>query len=239
MNDNPDEIILELTDVRRTFRMGEVSVQVLKGVSFQVRRGEFLAVVGPSGSGKTTILNLIGGLDSPTSGTIRYRDQDLTRASSKELTRYRRDAIGFVFQFYNLVPNLTARENILVTTEIAQNPRDADEVLELVGLTDRSNHFPAQLSGGEQQRIAIARAFAGNPELLLCDEPTGALDFETGKKVLRVLLDLNRQSGKTVIVITHNSALAQVADRVIHLRSGEISSVDQNASPIAPEEVVW
>jgi len=239
MNDNSDEIILELTDVRRTFRMGEVSVQVLKGVSFQVRRGEFLAVVGPSGSGKTTILNLIGGLDSPTSGVIRYQDQDLTRASRKELTRYRRDAIGFVFQFYNLVPNLTARENILVTTEIAQNPRDVDEVLELVDLTDRADHFPAQLSGGEQQRIAIARAFAGNPELLLCDEPTGALDFETGKKVLRVLLDLNRQLGKTVIVITHNSALAQVADRVIHLRSGEISSVDQNESPIAPEEVVW
>ena len=190
MNDNADDIILELTDVRRTFRMGEVSVQVLKGVSFQVRRGEFLAVVGPSGSGKTTILNLIGGLDSPTSGVIRYRDQDLTRASSNELTRYRRDAIGFVFQFYNLVPNLTARENILVTTEICQNPRDVDEVLELVGLTDREDHFPAQLSGGEQQRIAIARAFAGNPEVLLCDEPTGALDFETGKKVLRVLLDM-------------------------------------------------
>ncbi|MBI2480975.1 MAG: ABC transporter ATP-binding protein, partial [Planctomycetia bacterium] len=178
-------------------------------------------------------------LDSPTSGTIRYRDQDLTTANSRELTRYRRDAVGFVFQFYNLVPNLTARENILVTTEIAHNPRDADEVLELVGFTDRADHFPAQLSGGEQQRIAIARAVAGNPELLLCDEPTGALDFETGKKVLRVLLDLNRQLGKTVIVITHNSALAQVADRVIHLRSGEISSVEQNDSPIAPEEVEW
>ncbi|MDA1049147.1 MAG: ABC transporter ATP-binding protein [Planctomycetota bacterium] len=239
MPENSDEIILELIDVRRTFRMGEVAVQVLKGVSFQVRRGEFLAVVGPSGSGKTTILNLIGGLDSPTSGVIRYRDQDLTQASRSELTRYRRDAIGFVFQFYNLVPNLTARENILVTTEISQNPRDVDEVLQLVDLTDRAHHFPAQLSGGEQQRIAIARAFAGNPEVLLCDEPTGALDFETGKKVLRVLLDLNQQLGKTVIVITHNSALAQVADRVIHLRSGEISSDEVNESPIAPEEVVW
>jgi len=239
MPDNADESILELTDIRRTFRMGEVSVQVLKGVSFRVRRGEFLAVVGPSGSGKTTILNLIGGLDSPTSGTIRYRDQDLTKASSRELTRYRREAVGFVFQFYNLVPNLTARENILVTTEIAQSPRDVDEVLELVDLMDRADHFPAQLSGGEQQRIAIARAVAGNPELLLCDEPTGALDFETGKKVLRVLLDLNRQLGKTVVVITHNSALAQVADRVIHLRSGEISSVEVNESPIAPEEVEW
>lgn len=239
MPDHSDEIILDLNDIRRTFRMGEVSVQVLKGVSFQVRRGEFLAVVGPSGSGKTTILNLIGGLDSPTSGTIRYRDQDLTKASSRELTRYRRDAVGFVFQFYNLVPNLTARENILVTTEISRDPRDVDEVLELVGLTDRADHFPAQLSGGEQQRISIARAVAGNPELLLCDEPTGALDFETGKKVLRVLLDLNRDLGKTVIVITHNSALAQVASRVIHLRSGEISSVDVNDSPIAPEEVEW
>lgn len=155
------------------------------------------------------------------------------------MTRYRRDAIGFVFQFYNLVPNLTARENILVTTEIAQNPRDVDEALELVDLTNRSDHFPAQLSGGEQQRIAIARAVAGNPELLLCDEPTGAADFETGKRVLRVLLDLNRQLGKTVIVITHNSALAQVADRIIHLRSGQISSVEENESPIAPEEVEW
>lgn len=236
---NTDDIILDLNDVHRTFEMGEVAVRVLKGVSFQVQQGEFLAVVGPSGSGKTTILNLIGGLDSPTSGTINYRNQDITRASRNELTRYRRDAIGFVFQFYNLVPNLTARENILVTTEIAQNPRDVDEVLSLVGLTDRADHFPAQLSGGEQQRIAIARAVAGNPEVLLCDEPTGALDFETGKKVLRVLLDLNRELGKTVIVITHNSALAQVADRVIHLRSGEISSVDVNANPIAPEEVVW
>ena len=239
MPDNTDEVILELTNVERTFAMGELSVRVLQGVSFQVKRGEFLAVVGPSGSGKTTILNLIGGLDSPTSGTIRFQDQDLTQATSRELTRYRREAIGFVFQFYNLVPNLTARENILVTTEISQNPRDVDEVLRLVDLTDRADHFPAQLSGGEQQRIAIARAVAGNPELLLCDEPTGALDFETGKMVLRVLLDLNRQLGKTVIVITHNSALAQVADRIIHLRSGEISSDEQNESPIAPEEVVW
>ncbi|MCA9124561.1 MAG: ABC transporter ATP-binding protein [Planctomycetaceae bacterium] len=239
MQDNSGDILLDLRDVQRTFRMGEISVQVLKGVSFQVMQGEFLAIVGPSGSGKTTILNLIGGLDSPTAGEIYYHDQDLTRATSSELTRYRRDAIGFVFQFYNLVPNLTARENILVTTEIAQNPRDVDEALELVDLTNRSDHFPAQLSGGEQQRIAIARAVAGNPELLLCDEPTGALDFETGKRVLRVLLDLNRQLGKTVIVITHNSALAQVADRIIHLRSGQISSVEENESPIAPEEVEW
>lgn len=233
------EPILELADVSRTFSMGEVDVRVLNGVSFRVEPGEFLAIVGPSGSGKTTILNLISGLDSPSSGEILYRSNDLARSSRNELTRYRRDAVGFVFQFYNLVPNLTARENILVSTEISQNPRDVDEMLELVGLTDRADHFPGQLSGGEQQRIAIARAVAGNPAMLLCDEPTGALDFETGKRVLRVLLDLNRQLGKVVIVITHNSALAQVADRVIHLRSGEISSDLPNEAPIMPEEVVW
>jgi len=230
---------MRLEGVWRTFSMGEVSVDVLKGVSFAVKRGEFLAIVGPSGSGKSTVLNLIGGLDSPSSGHIFYRDQDLTAATNAELTGYRRDAIGFVFQFYNLVPNLTARENIQVATEICAHPRDVDEVLRLVDLTDRAHHFPAQLSGGEQQRIAIARAVAKNPELLLCDEPTGALDFQTGKKVLRVLVDLNQQLGKTVIVITHNSALAQVANRVIHLRSGEISSTEANASPIVPEEVVW
>jgi putative ABC transport system ATP-binding protein len=235
----PRDTLLSLKEVRRTFYMGEVAVEVLKGISFDVYDGEFLAVVGPSGSGKSTILNLIGGLDSPNSGTVRYRDQDISSASRAELTRYRRDEIGFVFQFYNLVPNLTARENILVATEISGHPRDVDEVLELVSLTDRAEHFPGQLSGGEQQRIAIARAVAKNPQLLLCDEPTGALDFETGKRVLRVLVDLNRQLGKTVVVITHNSALAHVADRVIHLRSGEISHVDVNQSPIAPEEVEW
>jgi len=231
--------LLQLCDVWRTFQMGEVEVQVLKGICLNVRQGEFLAVVGPSGSGKSTILNLIGGLDAPTSGSIMYRDRDLTLASRAELTRYRREEIGFVFQFYNLVPNLTARENILVATEISERPLDADEVLDLVGLTDRAEHFPAQLSGGEQQRIAIARAVAKNPELLLCDEPTGALDFETGKKVLRLLVDLNRKLGKTVVVITHNTALAQVADRVIHLRSGEISAIDHNPAPLVPEEVVW
>jgi putative ABC transport system ATP-binding protein len=219
--------------------MGEVSVRVLKDVSFEIRRGEFLAIVGPSGSGKSTILNLLGGLDSPTSGRLWYGDRELTGASSRELTRYRREEVGFVFQFYNLVPTLTARENLLVSTEISSNPRDVDEVLNVVGLSERVSHFPAQLSGGEQQRIAIARAIAKNPELLLCDEPTGALDFETGKKVLRLLIDLNQDLKKTVIVITHNAALAQVADRVIHLRSGEITEVEENSAPIAPEEVVW
>lgn len=231
--------LLRLDDVGRTFRMGEVSVEVLRGVTLQVTFGEFLAVVGPSGSGKTTILNLIGGLDSPSKGRVFCRDQDLTQASASELTRYRRDDVGFVFQFYNLVPNLTAYENILVSTEIAKDPLDIDEVLDLVGLKDRADHFPAQLSGGEQQRVAIARAVAKNPVLLLCDEPTGALDFATGKRVLRLLVDLNTKLGKTVIVITHNSALAQVAHRIIHLRSGEITSKETNETPIAPEEVVW
>jgi putative ABC transport system ATP-binding protein len=219
--------------------MGEVAVHVLKNVTLDIRRGEFLAMVGPSGSGKTTILNIIGGMDQPTAGSVIYDGRDLTKASGRELTRYRREEIGFVFQFYNLVPNLTARENILVSTEIAEAPRDVDEVLRLVGLEERAGHFPAQLSGGEQQRVAIARALAKNPQLLLCDEPTGALDFETGKRVLRLLVDLNRQLGKTVVVITHNAALAEVADRVVHLRSGEISELTENPNPIAPEEVVW
>jgi putative ABC transport system ATP-binding protein len=231
--------LLRMLGVGRTFYMGEVPVVVLKNVTLDIRRGEFLAMVGPSGSGKTTILNIVGGLDQPTAGSVFYDGRDLTNATGRELTRYRREEVGFVFQFYNLVPNLTARENILVSTEIAENPRDADEVLRLVGLEDRAHHFPAQLSGGEQQRVSIARAVAKNPEMLLCDEPTGALDFETGKRVLRLLVDLNRQLGKTVIVITHNAALAQVADRVVHLRSGEISELTENPHPIAPEEVVW
>ncbi len=234
-----NDSLLRLQEVSRTFQMGEVSVKVLKAVSLDVRRGEILAVVGPSGSGKTTILNLVGGLDQPSSGRITYKDRDLTSATARELTRYRRDEVGFVFQFYNLVPNLTARENVMVSTEISNSPMDVDQVLELVGLTDRAHHFPAQLSGGEQQRVAIARAVAKNPELLLCDEPTGALDFETGKRVLRLLVDLNEKFGKTVVVITHNAALAQVAHRVVHLRSGEITETTENASPIAPEDVVW
>ena len=219
--------------------MGEVSVEVLKNIDLQVRHGEILAIVGPSGSGKTTILNLIGGLDTPSTGRVHYKNQELTTASPAELTLYRRNEIGFVFQFYNLVPNLTARENVMVVTEISPQPLDVDHVLQLVGLADRMDHFPAQLSGGEQQRVAIARAIAKNPEMLLCDEPTGALDFETGKLVLRLLVDLNSDLEKTVIVITHNAALAKVADRVIHLRSGEIAETELNATPIAPEEVVW
>ncbi|MCA9246291.1 MAG: ABC transporter ATP-binding protein [Planctomycetales bacterium] len=219
--------------------MGELRVEVLKNISLDVQQGEILVMVGPSGSGKSTILNLIGGMDRPSTGSIRYRRTELTTASDAELTRYRREAIGFVFQFYNLVPTLTARENVMASTEIARQPLDVDETLGRVGLTERADHFPAQLSGGEQQRVSIARALAKNPELLLCDEPTGALDFETGKQVLRLLVDLREQIGKTILIITHNTAIAPLADRVVHLRSGEITEIVANKSPLPPEEIVW
>lgn len=231
--------LLRLRNVGRTFQMGEVAVEVLRDVSLEVRRGEILAVVGPSGSGKTTILNLIGGLDRPTVGHVTFKDRDLTGATARQLTRYRRDEVGFVFQFYNLVPTLTARENVMIATDIAADPLDVDRVLQMVGLEDRAEHFPSQMSGGEQQRVAIARAVAKNPELLLCDEPTGALDFKTGIRVLRQLVDLNEQWGKTIVIITHNGALARVAHRRISLRSGEVTEVVENPSPAAPEEVTW
>jgi len=235
----PREVLLQLADVGKTFQMGEVSVEVLKHINLEVLKGELLVMVGPSGSGKTTMLNIIGGLDTTTLGKVIYHGQDLTTASPRELTRFRRESIGFVFQFYNLVPNLTARENVMVSTEISRNPMNVDEVLRMVGLGERMEHFPSQLSGGEQQRVAIARALAKNPELLLCDEPTGALDYETGKLVLRLLVDLKEQLGKTILIITHNAAIADVADRVIHLRSGEIVSVHTNEHPTPPEDITW
>lgn len=231
--------LLHLDGVGKTYIMGEVTVEVLRDVSIEIEKAEILAILGPSGSGKSTLLNLIGGLDKPSVGSVWYREQDLSRLSSRELTLYRRDTVGFVFQFYNLVPNLTARENVLVSTEISRHPLDVDESLVLVGLADRADHFPSQMSGGEQQRVAIARALAKNPELLLCDEPTGALDFETGKRVLRLLVEVRQKLKKTVLIITHNSAIAQVADRVIRLRSGEIVETTENARPVAPEEIVW
>ena len=231
--------LLRLEHVDKTFQMGEVNVPALRDVSLDVREGELLVMVGPSGSGKSTILNLVGGLDTPTAGCVWYRDRELSRFKPNELTRYRRETVGFVFQFYNLVPNLTARENVMVATEISRNPIDAAESLRLVGLEDRMDHFPSQLSGGEQQRVAIARALAKNPELVLCDEPTGALDFATGKRVLRLLVDLKRDLGKTIVIITHNSAIAPIADRVIRLRSGQIVQTHDNREPLAPEEVVW
>ena len=233
------EPLLRLENVGKTFQMGEVPVEVLRHINFDVHRGELLVMVGPSGSGKTTLLNIMGGLDSPTVGHVWYGKQDLATASARELTRYRRGSVGFVFQFYNLVPNLTARENLFVATEISQNPMNVAHKLDQVGLQERVEHLPTQLSGGEQQRVAIARAMAKNPELLLCDEPTGALDYETGKHVLRLLVDLKDQLGKTVLIITHNGAIAEVADRVIRLRSGEIHEMHANPSPTPPEDITW
>jgi putative ABC transport system ATP-binding protein len=232
-------VLLRMSGVGKTYYSGEVATEVLRRVSLEIHEGEYLVMVGPSGSGKSTILNIIGGMDTATAGQVWYRDTEITSASAAVLTKFRRDNVGFVFQFYNLVPNLTARENVMVSTEIARDPLDVDEVLNLVGLGERKHHFPSQLSGGEQQRVAIARALAKNPELVLCDEPTGALDFETGKLVLRLLVDLNRNLGKTVLVITHNTAIAPIGDRVVHLRSGEIASIDVNPTPVPPEEVEW
>jgi putative ABC transport system ATP-binding protein len=231
--------LLRLEQVSKTFQMGEVAVDALRDVTLDVYEAEFLVMVGPSGSGKTTILNIIGGLDTVSSGRVWFRQREMTSFTPAELTQYRRDTVGFVFQFYNLVPNLTARENVLVSTEISRDPMGVDETLHLVELEERLDHFPSQLSGGEQQRVAIARALAKNPTLLLCDEPTGALDYVTGKRVLRMLVDLKRNLGKTVVLITHNSAIAPIADRVIRLRSGQIVEVRANAEPVPPEEIVW
>jgi len=233
------EATIRLRAVDKTFQMGQIAVEALRDVSLDVYRGELLAMVGPSGSGKSTILNIVGGLDTVTAGEVWFHERSLAQFSSAELTRYRRDTVGFVFQFYNLVPNLTARENVMVSTEISCNPMPVEEALRLVGLEDRMDHFPAQLSGGEQQRVAIARALAKNPELLLCDEVTGALDFATGKRVLRWLVDLKNELGTTVIIITHNAALARAADRIIRLRSGQVVETKVNDEPMPPEEIVW
>jgi len=219
--------------------MGEVSVEALRDVSLDIHEGELLIMVGPSGSGKSTILNIVGGLDTATAGRVWFGQREMTSFSAAELTRYRRDTVGFVFQFYNLVPNLSARENVMVSTEISDNPMDVVDALTLVGLEDRMEHFPSQMSGGEQQRVAIARALAKNPRLLLCDEPTGALDYNTGKRVLRMLVDLKRRLGKTVVLITHNSAIAPIADRVVRLRSGRVVEVHENLEPTPPEEITW
>ena len=234
-----DNVLLRLEEVDKIFQMGEVAVTALSGISLDIREGEFLVLVGPSGSGKSTILNIVGGLDTATNGRVWFKDREMTSFSTGELTRYRRDTVGFVFQFYNLVSNLSARENIMVSTELSDRPMDVDEALRLVGLEDRIDHFPSQMSGGEQQRVAIARALAKDPALLLCDEPTGALDFTTGKRVLRMLVDLKNRLGKTVVLITHNSAIAPVADRVVRLRSGQIVEVHENPSPVPPEEITW
>jgi putative ABC transport system ATP-binding protein len=237
--DNPKRTLIRLENVGKTFQMGEVVVEALRDVSLEIFAGEFLVMVGPSGSGKTTILNLVGGLDSVSSGRVWFDDREITAFRPGELTLYRRDTVGFIFQFYNLVPNLTARENVMVSTELSRHPMDVTDALRLVGLEDRADHFPSQLSGGEQQRVSIARALAKNPSILLCDEPTGALDFTTGKHVLRTLVDLKEQFSKTIVLITHNAAIAQAADRVVRLRSGQVVELHDNPQPLPPEEVVW
>jgi putative ABC transport system ATP-binding protein len=219
--------------------MGEVEVIALRSVDLDLYEGEFVVLLGPSGSGKSTLLNILGGLDVPTSGHVFFRDRDLTYASDVELTRFRRECVGFVFQFYNLIPSLTARENVALVTEIARYPMSPEEALNLVGLSERLDHFPAQLSGGEQQRVAIARAIAKRPQVLLCDEPTGALDFRTGKLVLEALAEVNRELGTTTAVITHNAGIAAMADRVIAMSSGEISSVQRNDKKVSPSELEW
>jgi putative ABC transport system ATP-binding protein len=231
--------VFQAHGLTKTYQMGAVQVQALRGIDLELYEGEFVVLLGPSGSGKSTLLNILGGLDAPTSGTVRYEDHDLTVDDDAALTRYRREHIGFVFQFYNLIPSLTARENVALVTEISRDPLLPEEALRLVGLGDRLDHFPAQLSGGEQQRVAIARAIAKRPSVLLCDEPTGALDIKTGILVLEAIQRVNEEIGTTTVVITHNAAIAQIADRVIQLTDGQIASVTRNARKIAPRELVW
>ncbi len=223
----------------KVYRTGEVEVQALREVDLEIGRGEFVVLLGPSGSGKSTLLNILGGLDTPTRGEVSFGDHRLTGASEAELTTYRREHVGFVFQFYNLIPSLTVRENVALVTDIVADPMPVDEAVDLVGLTPRRDHFPAQLSGGEQQRVAIARAIAKRPQVLLCDEPTGALDYQTGKLVLEVIERINRELGTTAVVITHNAAIAGMADRVIHLGDGRVQRIDKNDHRISPSELSW
>ena len=233
------EKILEGRNLNKWYQMGEVRVNALRDINFELYKQEFVVVLGPSGSGKSTLLNIIGGMDQISEGQLFYQGRALHEADEKLLTQYRREAVGFVFQFYNLMPNLTARENVQLTIEIAKEPLTAMEVLGAVGLADRADHFPSQLSGGEQQRVAIARAVAKNPEILLCDEPTGALDFETGKQVLHLLRKFNRDYHKTVIIITHNASIAEMADRVFYMKDGQLVRVRKVDNPVSPEEVTW
>jgi len=234
-----DEIIVSVRSASRVYRMGEVDVRALREASIDIYDGEFLIVVGPSGSGKSTLLNLIGGMDRPTSGTVTFLEDAISAYSDRQLTMYRRTQVGFIFQFYNLIPSLTALENVQVAVEIVPEPMPPMDALEMVGLEDRANHFPSQLSGGEQQRVSVARALASNPRLLLCDEPTGALDLEMSRQVLGLLVDLNRDLHKTIVLITHNSAIAGIGHRVAHIRDGAIYSVEVNETPTPVEVVAW
>ena len=232
-------IILEAKTLKKSNQMGEIEVRALRGANFTVEEGSFVVILGPSGSGKSTLLNILGGMDVPDSGEVIVSGQTVTSLSDKELTQYRRTKVGFVFQFYNIMASLTARENVELATEIAKDPLDIDEIMGAVGLAERAEHFPSQMSGGEQQRVSIARAIAKNPDLLLCDEPTGALDYQTGVSILALLAKINKEMGKTVIVITHYAGIADMADRVLRMRSGEIVEDRSNPTPLSPEEITW
>lgn len=238
-NGEKRDVVFRVRELRKDYRMGEVTVSALRGVTLDVAAGEFLVILGPSGSGKSTLLNIIGGLDAPSAGEVYFRDEVLTNYTDAQRTRYRRSRIGFVFQFYNLMPNLTAEENVALATEIAPDPMDPVEALRLVGLEARRTHFPSQMSGGEQQRVAIARAVAKRPEILLCDEPTGALDFSTGKVILEALSDINVRLGATLIIITHNAAIGGMGDRVIRMSDGHVRDILVNARRRSPEELEW
>ena len=231
--------VFRATGLTKVYRMGEIEVHALRGVDLKLYAGEFVVLLGASGSGKSTLLNILGGLDAPTSGTVECRGHALTGAGDSALTRFRREHVGFVFQFYNLIPSLTARENVALVTEIARAPMAPEEALELVGLRDRMDHYPAQLSGGEQQRVAIARAIAKRPDVLLCDEPTGALDSATGVLVLQALERINRETGALTVVITHNAVIARMADRVIRLSDGRVAGIERNASRADPRDLSW
>ena len=233
------DTFVKLENITKIYHMGEVEIRAVDGIDFSIQKGEFVVIVGPSGAGKTTVLNILGGMDTASGGRITVDGQDITKYSERQLTGYRRDDIGFVFQFYNLIPNLTALGNVEMALQICRNPLDARAVLKEVGLEERMDNFPAQLSGGEQQRVSIARALAKNPKLLLCDEPTGALDYNTGKAILKLLQEMCREKGMTVIVITHNSALAPMADRLIKIKNGKVSSMKVNENPISIDEIEW
>ena len=233
------DAFIELKNVVKSYTMGDVTIYANNGVNFKVNKGEFTVIVGASGAGKTTILNMLGGMDTPTSGTILVDGHNIATYDDKQLTDYRRDDIGFVFQFYNLVQNLTALENVELASQISKDPLNSVDILERVGLGDRKDNFPAQLSGGEQQRVAIARAIAKNPKLLLCDEPTGALDYNTGKSILKLLQNMCREKGMTVIIITHNQALAPMADRLIHIKNGQVARMESNENPTSIDEIEW
>jgi putative ABC transport system ATP-binding protein len=236
---SPSQALFYARGLTKTYRMGEVDVHALQGVDLDLFEGEFVVILGPSGSGKSTLLNILGGLDAPTAGKVHFRDHDLVGADDTELTRYRREHVGFVFQFYNLIPSLTAQENVALVTSIASHPLTPEDALGRVGLSERVAHFPSQLSGGEQQRVAIARAIAKRPDVLLCDEPTGALDVETGKLVLDALVRANRELGTTTVVITHNASIAGLADRVLYMGGGRIAREERNTTKLQPSELVW